>query len=289
MDTIELAIWVADDLQEFLIAELLDLDFEGFEQEDDFIRAFIPTVRWNDVKREHVRLWLLAHAAEDTPIRERILEPRNWNRLWEETVRPVAVAPFLIKPTWASVPPEHEGLIVLEIDPKMSFGTGYHESTRLVLRLLPGLVSAGDRVLDAGTGTGVLAIAALKSGAASAVAFDIDEWAQENAVENFYLNGVAERTVFRAGSIDVVPEVDFDLILANINRNVLIDLMPAFMAKLRPGGILVISGVLKTDREIMLGSTRGHRMKLVEETTENDWWGAAFAEQLHDTRRAAKW
>lgn len=275
MNTIELTLHVADRLHEFLIAELADLDVESFVQEEDCLLAYLPAPRWNDVKREHVERWLLAHGA-GAPVEERIVEPQNWNAQWEETLRPIAVGPFLVKPTWTSEPPEHAGQIVLEIDPKMSFGTGYHESTRLVLRLLPELVRAGDRILDAGTGTGILAIAALKLGAASAVAFDVDPWAQENAVENIYLNDVAGRAEFRAGSIEVVPEAGFDLLLANINRNVLLDLLPAFAEKTRAGGRLVLAGLLRKDRDRMLEAAAAHRCTLAREAAEGDWWAGVW-------------
>jgi len=158
----------------------------------------------------------------------------------------------------------------------MSFGTGYHESTRLVLRFLPGLVggdaSSGERVLDAGTGTGVLAIAALKLGAASAIGFDIDPWAQTNATENALLNGVADRFEVREGSLDAVPETGFDLVLANINRNALLGLMPTFAAKLAPEGRLVLAGLLRTDRDVMLAAVRAAGLAVYDEATENEWW-----------------
>src|SRR5690606_25997713 len=209
--------------------------------------------RWSDVRREQVERWLRAH---DLPVamEERIVAEENWNARWEETIRPLAVGRFLIKPTWADVPPEHADRLLLEIDPKMSFGTGYHESTRLALGFLPALVRGGERVLDAGTGTGVLAIAALKLGAASALGFDIDPWASVNATENAYLNGVADRFEVREASLDAVPETGFGLVLANINRNALLAMLPGFAAKLAPGGRLLLAGLLRTDREAMLAA-----------------------------------
>ncbi len=271
MKTLELVLRVPDRYHEFLIAELTDLDFESFEQDDDLLKAYAPAGRWSDVRREHVEHWLLAH---DLPIamEERIVREENWNAQWEETIRPLAVGRFLIKPTWADVPPEHADKVLLEIDPKMSFGTGYHESTRLVLGFLPAVVHGGETVLDAGTGTGVLGIAALKLGAASAIGFDIDPWASVNATENALLNGVGDRFEVREGGLDVVPETGFDLVFANINRNVLLDLMPGFAEKLTPDGRLVLAGLLKTDREVMLASIEAAGLALDGEATENEWW-----------------
>jgi ribosomal protein L11 methyltransferase len=271
MKTLELVLRVPDRYHEFLIAELTDLDFESFEQDDDLLKAYAPAGRWSDVRREAVEHWLLAH---DLPVavEERIVNEENWNAQWEETIRPLAVGRFLIKPTWADVPPEHADKMLLEIDPKMSFGTGYHESTRLVLGFVPAVVHGGERVLDAGTGTGVLGIAALKLGAASAVGFDIDPWASVNATENALLNGVGDRFEAREGGLDVVPEGPFDLVFANINRNVLLDLLPRFAEKLTPEGRLVLAGLLKTDREVMTAAIDAAGLAIDGEATENEWW-----------------
>jgi ribosomal protein L11 methyltransferase len=149
-----------------------------------------------------------------------------------------------------------------------------HESTRLVLRFLPALVRGGERVLDAGTGTGVLAIAALKLGADSAVGFDIDPWAQVNAVENALLNGVGDRFEVREGSLDTVPEDGFDLVLANINRNALLGMLPGLAAKLADGGRLVLAGLLQTDRETMREAIRDAGLALYDEAAEGEWWSA---------------
>jgi ribosomal protein L11 methyltransferase len=274
MKTVALTIDVEDDLQELLIAELADLDFEAFEQEEDRLTAYVPAARWNDAAREHIEAWLAGHGLP-APLREEVIPAQNWNRQWEETIRPIVVGRFLVRPTWAEAPAGAEDRILLEIDPKMSFGTGYHESTRLALHFLPAVVRPGDRVLDAGTGTGILAIAALKLGAATAIAFDIDEWAQENAVENFYLNGVADRVTFREGSIDVVPETGFDVILANIHLSVLLEMLPAFAARLRPGGRLLLAGLLRQDRD-RICTAAAHGFTLALEDAENEWWAGVW-------------
>ena len=275
MPTVAVQIFVADRYQEFLIADLLDLDFEAFEQEDDKLVAYIPTSRWDDVKRERIQLWLAAHE-QPTGMTEVVIQDENWNRQWEETVGPVAIPPFLIKPTWRDVPAEHADLILLEIDPKMSFGTGYHESTRLMLRMLPSYIESRARALDAGTGTGILAIAAAKLGAVGVDAFDIDEWSQRNAVENVYLNDVHEVVHVYEGGIDVVPAAAYDVILANINLNVIAGLLDEFAARLDAGGHLLVSGILTKDRDRMLENARENGFEPVEEEVEGEWWSGAF-------------
>ncbi|MDX1531517.1 MAG: 50S ribosomal protein L11 methyltransferase [Rhodothermales bacterium] len=275
MKTLELTVHLPDRYHEFLIAELSDLDFDAFEEGDGRITAYAPAERWGDVRREHVERWLRQH---DLPaqIEERIVPDENWNARWEQSIAPLAVGPFLVRPTWAETPPEHAGKTLLEIDPKMSFGTGYHESTRLALRFLPGLVRGGERVLDAGCGTGILAIAALKLGAAQAHGFDIDPWARQNAEENALLNGVGDRFEIREGSLEVAPDGPFDLVLANINRNALLTLLPGFAARLAPGGRLVLAGLLQTDRDRMLEATRAAGLAVYDEAAEGEWWSAVL-------------
>ena len=275
MPTVAVRISIPERFHEFLIAELADLDFESFEEKGQDLMAYIPSARWDDVKREQILQWLSANDMS-VALEEEVIPDQNWNRQWEETIGPVLVDPFLIKPTWREVPVEYTDRILLEIDPKMSFGTGYHETTRLVLRLMPDFVKEGARVLDAGTGTGVLAIAALKLGAASATAFDIDPWSQENAVENFYLNGVQDRAKMIYGGIEKVPSGQFEVILANINLNVILGLLPEFAGRLAMGGWLLVSGVLITDRERVVSAASRVGIEVSDELRENEWWAGSF-------------
>jgi len=219
--------------------------------------------------------WLTSQGI-DEPLAERLFEPQDWNQQWEDALQPIAVGPFLIRPTWTETPPPYANHTLIQIDPKMSFGTGYHESTRLVLRFLPDLVQAGDTVLDAGSGTGVLAIATIKLGATSALAFDIDAWAQENAVENFVLNDVVDQITFREGGLDVIPESGFDLVLANINRHVLEAYLADFAGKVCPSGHVILAGLLQTDRARMLAQAEPLGLHLANEATEGEWWSVVL-------------
>ena len=273
--TLELTLHVPEALHDRLISGLEDFGFEAFLQETDRLKAYLPAPQWSADRRARLAEWLRARGVE-TRREERIIEPEDWNRQWERSIRPLPVGPFLVRPTWTETPPEDAEKIPLLIDPKMSFGTGYHESTRLILRLLPDLIRGGERVLDAGAGTGILAIAAVKLGAAEALAFDVDAWTVENAAENFHLNAVADRITFRLGSIEVIPETGFDLILANINRNVLLDLFPAFAGKVRAGGHVVLAGLLRTDRARMLEAAAPLGLTLHREAEEGAWWSVVF-------------
>ncbi len=270
--TIEVSIPLKEDLHEFLIAELVERDFEAFQQDDHVLKAYVPASRWNDVTRQWLEEWLVGNGLEPEMV-ERDYEPTNWNQKWEETVQPIAVSHFLIKPTWSEIPEEHRDKLLLEVDPKMSFGTGYHESTRLMLRLMSHVDFTETRVLDAGTGTGILAVAAAKSGARYVLAFDIDEWSYQNCLENSYLNDVADRIEVKMGGMEAVPaEQKYDVILANIQLNVLVDSLPVFQRHLAENGRLILSGLMLHDRPKMEAALRSHGFHIERDLVEGDWW-----------------
>lgn len=272
MDTIELVIPVDPARHEALIARLEEYGFTGFQEGDGVLKAYIGAEDWSHGKSQYVRSWLARQGVEETAAEQRI-PAQNWNARWEQSIQPITVGPFVVKPTWAAVPEDAPGRHVLEIDPKMSFGTGYHESTRLMLRFLPDLIQGGERVLDAGAGTGILAIAAVQLGADSVVAFDISAWAEENARENIALNDVADRIEVRQGTIDdVVPETGFDVILANIERDPLLALLPAFAEKRARGGRVALAGLTEDDEPQMRAAFADHGFSIEREARENDWW-----------------
>lgn len=275
--TVALTLRVPDDLHDLAIAELAERGFDAFEQGAGTLMAYAPAAMWTDAVRARVERWLAAHALP-TAVEERLIEPEDWNARWEATVRPVAAGPFVIAPTWAEPGPEHAGRTLLRIDPKMSFGTGYHPSTRLALGLLAPLVRGGERVLDVGAGTGVLALAALKLGAREAVGVDVDAWSVANARENAALNGLDAALDVREGSVEDVPERGFDLVVANIIRTVLVALLPDLAARMAPGGALVLAGLLARERDVMLDAAEIVGLALADEAAEGEWWACALRE-----------
>ena len=162
--------------------------------------------------------------------------------------------------------------MVVVIDPKMSFGTGHHESTRLIARLLMDLEIEGRRVLDIGTGTGVLAIIAAFRDADTIVAFDNNEWAVQNTRENIALNNVSERIEVLQGELAEVEQSGFDIVLANLHRNLIIELLPQITERLVPGaGTLLTSGVLIVDYDGLVEAAAAQGLAPVAEERENDW------------------
>lgn len=276
METISIKVSAPEALQDLLIDFLGEWSCEAFLQEEDHIQAFLPAEAFNPALMPAILDWQRAQSLPERCAYDRIPH-ENWNARWEASIQPIEAGDFVVAPTWASLTPEQMAKRVIRIDPKMSFGTGHHESTRLILRFLPRYIKKDDTVLDAGTGTGILAIASLRLGASHALAFDNDDWVTENVVENFELNHVAYAYEFRVCGMEGIVESGFDVIIANIQRNILLEMMPDFAAKVRPKGYVLLAGLLtETDKEPILASAAAHGFTPVDEATERQWWSVVL-------------
>ena len=271
MDTIELSLELDDRFHDQVIAEIDGLGGEGYLQEPNLLKAYVPEPSWSQGKKKQLQHYLEALNARPN-WEEQVIKDQDWNEPWEKSITPIAVDEFYIRPSWTpSIPGENEDRIEIIIDPKMSFGTGHHETTRLVLRELVHYVKRGDTILDAGAGTAILAIAALKKGALSVIGFDIDEWAINNGLENASRNGVAEQIELRMGSFEQIEEDGFDVIFANINLNVLLKHTAFFAAKLRDDGHLLLSGVLRRDVPVIKEAFESAGFTIIRNTHEGEW------------------
>ncbi len=263
--------------REILPAALSDYPFEGFVEDDRGVHCYIKKDEWHGsietVIREIAELYnlsLIDHISTTE------IQHRNWNEEWERSIQPIQVSDrFVITPSWHPVTDSAKTVII--IDPKMTFGTGYHETTRLMIRMMEQYVRPDTTVLDVGTGTGILAIAAVQLGAARAVGIDIDEWSMDNGIENAQRNHVADRIDIRIGSMDVVTESSFDVILANIIRNTILELLDEMLAKIALKGTILFSGLLTTDREIITDALSKRGFNVITVLQENDWIGMAAA------------
>ncbi|MFH5832437.1 50S ribosomal protein L11 methyltransferase [Halalkalibaculum sp. DA3122] len=271
MKYIKLVLSISDDYQEAIIAELLEMEFDAFEQQEGRLITYVTKERFSDVSRERIEHLLAAYPGNGYIQSEEVVADQNWNEEWEQTIKAQQIGTFYVKPTWVTEAAPDDS-ILLEIDPKMAFGTGYHETTRLILKLLPQVIKPNYRVMDAGTGTGVLAIASVKLGAEHVMAFDIDEWSIRNARENVLINQVENQVTIKKGSIEVVEgSQSFDAVLANINRNTIIELLPSLVEHVKPGGQLILSGLLISDRQLILEQDMLSDFELMASSRENNW------------------
>jgi ribosomal protein L11 methyltransferase len=281
---VEISVTADPNFAEHLIGVLGQLGVEGFWEDEGKLRCYIKNERWTMAMAGEVETVIRQVArSSSTPlptIAFATIEDQNWNALWEKTITPIGVTDRItIAPSWHVMDPPPDGL-VLTIDPKMSFGTGYHESTRLALRLLERSICKGCRVLDVGTGTGILAIAAAKLGAKSAVGVDIDEWAYRNAKENAARNGVEHRVQFILGEVNRVPLSLFDVITANIQGDVIQHLLKDMLARLAGAGRIIVSGLLASDRVPMDEVAEQEGLAICDEERENEWVGLTL--KRHD-------
>ena len=219
----------------------------------------------DDWDRSEVDTYLTDHGLRFSYER---LDKTNWNQLWESNFEPVLVDDFVgmragFHPAILNVQYE------LVITPKMSFGTGHHSTTRLMIQAMRNQVVSGCSVLDFGTGTGVLAILAKKMGAGRVVGIDIEDWSVENAIENAQENGVADMSFHCSDRI--IDPGPFDLILANINRNILLDHLAAMHAALAPSGTLILSGIIDEDLPVMDQAALEVGLKRTVCTREKGW------------------
>ncbi len=249
MDYIELNIPITDGEQgEIITAELADLPFESFTTEgDSVLKAYIPQQRLVDCKD-------MADAILErygiSAARYISIETQNWNQQWESNFERVEVGErLLIRAPFHPSDTKFEREVI--IMPKMSFGTGHHATTHLMSEWIMDLGAEGAiasrTLLDMGSGTGVLAIIASKEGAAAVTAVDIDEWADENCRENIVVNGVEGVVTPLLGDMGLVEGERFDVVLANINRNILLADLHRYARCLNGGGVLLMSGFLEQD------------------------------------------
>lgn len=244
--------------------------FETFEETETGLKGYVQQSLFDeDALRECIEDFPFEGTSIIYNVRE--AEYRDWNEQWEqEGFEPIVIADQLVIHDGRHLP-EVDSKIQIEIDAKLAFGTGTHETTRMICTQL--LKLAKGRVLDCGTGTGILSICALKLGATEAVGYDIDEWSVDNARHNAVINRVDDRFTSLLGDAKILENIDekFDIVLANINRNILLADMPMFVSKMHEGSLLILSGFYSDDCEILIEKAHSIGLMLVSKTTDHDW------------------
>ena len=256
---------------DILLAELNELGFESFLETTEGLLAYIPKSKWEDSALNTVRVLRNPEFQIDYVYKE--IETQNWNQEWESSFEPIILghhcavrAPFHPKP---------DVKYDIVITPKMSFGTGHHETTHMMLQFVLKNEIQGKSVLDMGCGTGVLAILASMRGAARVDAIDIDPWSYLNAQENVKLNNQEHISVIE-GDVGLLKDEKYDIILANINRNTLIEDIPHYVAHLKRGGILLLSGFYKGDLPSISVKCAQYELSFQENLENNDWVSAKY-------------
>ena len=256
---------------DILIAELAQLGFESFEETQTGVTAYIP--HSEEITTAVRQLSLFSQSTVSIVYEERTIAPQNWNAVWEKDFVPVVVDNKCRVRAAFHAPADYPLDII--INPKMSFGTGHHETTHLMLSHLLENDLGQKRILDMGCGTGVLGIAAALMGAESVLGIDIEPWCIENTNENAQLNGCHNMQALQK---DTVPtdEGTFDWILANINRNVLLEQLPAYKEVLKPDGTILLSGFYTTDAAAISAQMITLGMLNIATKQKNDWVALLF-------------
>jgi ribosomal protein L11 methyltransferase len=259
--------------QDLLINTLGDIGFDTFEELEFGFKAYIPV---DDFDQDALDAALEIYKDMFTFSYEIALIPqKNWNEVWESNFEPIAIKDkIFVRATFHEPKPEFEYEIV--IDPKMAFGTGHHQTTSMMLELMLENDFAGKKVLDMGCGTGILAIMASKLGAAEVMAIDYDPVCYDSTIENAQLNHI-DNIKTLCGSKETIPNDLYDTILANINRNILLDQMQRYSEVLKPDGELYLSGFYETpDLDIITDEARKYGIKYIIHKKNSDWVAAKF-------------
>lgn len=261
------------DASDLLAALAGDAGFETFEEAENGLKGYVQQSLFDeDALRSCIADFPIEGISIIYNVRE--AEDRDWNEQWEqEGFEPIIIPPLAIHD--GRHLPEVESEISIEIDAKLAFGTGTHETTRMICKELISTVPELEevRVLDCGTGTGILSIAALKLGASEAVGYDIDEWSADNARHNAVINRVDERFTSLLGDASVIDTIEgeFDLVLANINRNILLADMPRFVSKMHSGSKLILSGFYTADSPLLIQKAVDLGLTFVSQNQDQDW------------------
>ena len=264
----KLSIHATEEQGDILTAYLAEFPFDSFDYADMMLNAYIPQSEFEEC-RDEVEDMLHNEGILDYYFED--IEQQNWNAVWESNFAEVEVKDkVLIRAPFHKARPHYKGLEII-IQPKMSFGTGHHATTQLMVEALLNSEVKGKRILDMGSGTGVLAIVAAKLGAESVLAVEIDDMAEESVRENIELNNVGEKIVSVCGDATAIEGNKFDIVLANINRNVLLADMKAYAKTLSEGGELIMSGFLEEDIPLLVKKAKSLKLKLIERLSHNEW------------------
>ena len=259
--------------QDLLIDALADIGFDTFEEIESGFKAYIPE---GDFNKESLEENLAPyHEMFSFSYQLNVIQQKNWNEIWESNFEPIQIRDKVyVRATFHQPKPEFPLEIV--IDPKMAFGTGHHETTSMMMDLMLDADFSEKKVLDMGCGTGILAILASKLGAKDITAIDYDPVCYDSTIENSALNGIVNIKAV-CGSKEVIPDAQYDIILANINRNILLDQMERYSEVLKGGGEIYFSGFYESpDLDIIKEEAAQYGLTYINHKKTKDWVAAKF-------------
>ncbi len=266
MDYYNIHIETEPEYIEILLAFLGELPFETFDEKDFGLDAYIPQKSFNhSVENEIVAL----QKRVPFSYKSEIIKAQNWNTIWESNFEPLIVDDFCsIRADFHK--PASNVVFEIIINPKMAFGTGHHETTFMMIQTMKNIDFGNKKVLDFGCGTGILAILASKLGAAKIDAVDIEIQSYENTIENAKINAISNIIAIH-GTLENIEDSSYDIILANINRNVILDTMDSLYNKLVKNGKLIVSGILKQDENLLLTKAEKNGFSILKTVQKNKW------------------
>jgi ribosomal protein L11 methyltransferase len=271
---LEIKINVAQEFSEILIAELTNIGFDSFLETETGIDAYVDQTLFNET--EFLQLLERYRTQVEITYTSSILENKNWNEEWEKNFEPVIISDeCIVRASFHHLEKPYKYDIV--INPKMSFGTGHHETTSMMIEHQLENDHKDKIIMDAGSGTGILAIMASKLGAFSVDAFDIEDWTFENLKENVILNNWSN-VYSSLGHIEnaALRHEKYDIILANINRNILLAEMPMYKKRLKADGKLILSGFYKEDIPVIESKAQEYSLNKKSVKEKNNWVSVVF-------------
>lgn len=259
-------------LKDMFMELLGTIGFDSFMDTDDGFEAYCKEQDYKETELDEILQ--MEQFANVSMLKKELIPDQDWNATWEASYEPVVINELCrIRAPFHQVEGSYKYDLIIE--PKMSFGTAHHETTSQIIELMLQSDFTGLDVLDMGSGTGVLAILAKKLGSATTVAIDNDEWAYRNALDNIRLNDENE-IVVELGDADSLNNRQFDLILANINRNILLRDMKEYVKCLLDGGKIFFSGFYEEDLKLIAKEAESLGLKYISHVTKNNWTAAVF-------------
>ena len=253
--------------EDILVTQLAEIGFESFDSQGEQLLVYIPEPDFNE--NDYSKVQIVNNPEFQISYSKKVIKQQNWNEEWENSFEPVMVGTgCVIKAPFHTIKGNFD--YTIEIEPKMSFGTGHHQTTYLMTQKLLEMDVTNKSVLDMGCGTAVLGILAAMKNAKTVVAIDIEEWAAENSIENGERNNITNMKVLQ-GDASLLGSETFDVILANINRNILVNDVNKYVNVLNSGGTILMSGFFTIDIPIIQEAAEKNGLKFVSSNNKDNW------------------